>query len=195
MRKQHHIIYVPGILDDYRHQSWAVKAWRLHGVHGHTHVMPWAGHGAFEPKLQRLLQRIDELYESGHLVSLVGASAGASAVLHAYDRRKDKVHGVVCFVAKLHDPKAVSPKIYARNPAFKESLETLPTVLQKLTPADTAKMHSFYSPKDGSVTYEDTLIPDVEESRLPSLRHGQAIAYALTLGASRLLAPLKRLAE
>jgi hypothetical protein len=79
--KQHHIIYVPGILDDiYRVQSSLVATWRIYGVVGHCHAMPWLGDETFEPKLQRLLDAIDELSAQGHHISLVGASAGASAV-------------------------------------------------------------------------------------------------------------------
>lgn len=191
---KHHVIYVPGILDDIYHQSWAVKAWRLHGVHGHTHLMPWAGPGDYGPKMQRLLDEIDRYRAQGHKVSLVGASAGASAVINAYVERKSDITGVVYFVAKIQAPETVSDRVYAENPAFRTSMDQLQTNLKKLTASDKAKMHSFYSPGDNYVPYEATVIEGVEEDRLPPLHHGRAITYALTLGAPKLLAPLKKLA-
>lgn len=192
MRRQHHIIYVPGILDDIYHgQSTLVKLWEVHGVHGHCHEMPWEGPEPFEPKLQRLLDQIDGYRAEGHTVSLVGASAGASGILNAYAKRKDDLHSLVYICAKINTPETVSKKIYGRNPAFKTSMEVLQKNLPKLTPADKAKMHSFYSPSDGTVPYEATVIPGVAESRLPALRHGKAILYSLSFGAPKLLSALR----
>ncbi len=196
MRKQHHVIYVPGIGDDsYHFQGTIVKLWRFHGVRGHCHSMPWAGSEDYQPKLQRLLDQIDGYIAKGHQVSLVGASAGASAVLNAYVERKDKITGVNYICAKINGPETVSDKLYAKNPAFRASIYNLQDNLKKLTPADKVKMHSFYSPGDGYVPYEATTVPGVEESKLRSLRHGRAIVYSLTFGARQLLAPLKELAK
>jgi hypothetical protein len=195
MRKQHHVIYVPGILDDVYHQRLAVKTWRLYGVRGHLHVMPWLGDEAYKPKLQRLLDEIDSYRAKGHRVSLFGVSAAASAVINAYMERKDDITGVVYAVAKIQAPETVSNKIYAKNPAFKTSIYELQDNLKKLTQADKAKMHSFYSPADGYVPHAATVIPGVRETRLPALRHGWAITYCLTLGARKILAPMKEQAK
>jgi hypothetical protein len=192
MSQQHHVIYVPGILDDSYHvQSLAVRSWRLHGVRGHCHEIPWAGAESFQSKLQRLLDRIDRYTAQGHQVSLIGASAGASGVLNAYTERKSSITGLIYICAKINAPETVSHKIYAKNPAFKTSLELLQDNLKKLTPADKTKLRSFYSPGDGYVPYEATVIPGVREVRLPSLRHGVAILYSLTCGARTLLASLQ----
>lgn len=192
MPKQHHVIYVPGILDDIYHgQSTLIESWRLHGVHGHCHEMPWAGAEAYEPKLQRLLDEIDKHRQKGHLVSLIGASAGASAVLNAYVERRDSITGLVYICAKINAPETVEEKTYRENPAFRTSLQALQSNLKKLRAADKAKMHSFYSPGDGRVPYAATVIPGVEETILPKLRHGRAILYSLSFGAHSLLAPLK----
>lgn len=193
MKKQHHVIYIPGIGDDSFGQGLYVKLWRPYGVRGHLHEMPWAGDEAYEPKFQRLLAEIDKYKAQGHQVSLIGPSAGAGAVLNAYVERKNSITGLIYICAKINGPETVSDKLYAKNPAFKTSLYALQGNLKKLTPADKAKMHSFYSPGDGYVPYEATTIPGVEESRLPSLRHGRAIIYSITLGAHTLLRPLKDL--
>jgi acetyl esterase/lipase len=193
MKQQHHVIYVPGILDDiYRIQSSCVRLWRLHGVHGHCHEIPWAGAEDFQPKLQRLLDRIDYYKAQGHQVSLIGASAGASGVLNAYVERKDSITGLVYICAKINAPETVSDKTYAENPAFKTSLKALQNSLRQLTAADKTKIHSFYSPGDGYVPHAATVIAGVRESRLPSLKHVRAILYSITFGAHKLLAPLKQ---
>lgn len=193
MKKQHHVIYVPGILDGIYYQNEAVKLWRLYGVRGHCHVMPWLGDEAYEPKMERLLAEIDAYRAKGHLVSLVGASAGASAVLNAYIQRRDDITGVVYIVGKILAPETVPRKIYRTNPAFKTSMAILQKTLRQLTPEDKAKIHSFYSPGDTFMPHAGTVIKGVRESRLPSLQHGWAITYSLTLGARKILRPLKDL--
>ena len=196
MKQQHHVIYVPGILDDiYKIQSTLVRFWRFRGVRGHTHEMPWAGAEDYQPKLERLLAKIDYYKAQGHLVSLIGASAGASGVLNAFVERKDSITGLVYVCAKINQPETVSDKLYAKNPAFKTSITILQSNLKKLTAADKAKMHSFYSLGDHYVPHKFTIIPGVSESVLPSLRHGQAILYSLGFGAPRVLSQLKRLSQ
>lgn len=168
-----------------------VRFWWLYGVRGHCHEMPWAGEESWGPKFQRLLDEIDRYKAQGHKVSLIGASAGASAVLNAYIERRDSITGLIYICAKINAPETVSDKTYAENPAFKTSMEVLQTNLAKLTTVDKAKIHSFYSPKDGTVPYQATVIPGVAETRLPSLRHGRAILYSLSFGASGLMRFLK----
>ncbi len=163
-------------------------------MRGHIHEMPWKGNGAWEPKLQRLLHEIDMLAEQGHQVSLVGASAGASAVLHAYAERKDKITGVAYLCAKINAPETVSEKTYAINPAFKTALYSLQDVLNTLTPEDKAKLHSFYSPGDHYVPYEATTVQGVAESKIAPLMHGPAIIFSLIFP-GKILAPLKKLAK
>lgn len=192
MKQRHYAIYIPGILDDvYRIQSALVATWRLRGVRSHCHVIPWAGSEAWKPKFKRLLSEIDKYSAQGHRVSLVGASAGASAVLNAYLARRDKVSGVVYICAKINDPETVGAKTYAENPAFKTSLYRLQDNLPKLRAADKAKMLSLYSPADKTLSHAATVIPGVREKQLPRLKHGKAILYSLGPGAGTILEFLK----
>ena len=195
MKKPLHLIYVPGILDDIYHiQSLAVKTWWLHGARGHCHVMPWLGEEGYDAKFQRLLDEINEYAAQGHSVSLVGASAGASAVLNAFVAQPDKISGVVLICPKINGPETVSLKTYRRNPAFKDSLEQLQTNLTKLTPRQKAEqVLLYYSPADGTIPYEGSAIPDVPEKRLPAIRHGYAIIYGLIFAAAGFIRFLKRL--
>ncbi|HSX15887.1 MAG TPA: hypothetical protein VLF40_03800 [Candidatus Saccharimonadales bacterium] len=182
MPKAHHVIYVPGITDDVRHvQGIAVRLWGLHGLHGHMHVMPWAGPGVYDAKHQALLAHIDMLAEKGYIVSLVGASAGASAVINAYVERLGTVAKVAYVTGKINHPETVRPQIYQENPAFKASLLRLQTNLAKLTADDKARMRSFYARDDRTVPYEDTRIPGVAEERLTVLGHAWGIFSAVTI--------------
>jgi hypothetical protein len=53
-------------------------------------------------------------------------------------------------------------------------------------------MLSLYSHVDKSVNHQATIIPGVAERALPSLRHGRAIIYGITLGAPGLIRFLKQ---
>lgn len=183
---------MPGILDDIYHaQSLLVSTWRLRGIHGHCHEIPWAGSEAWEPKFKRLLSEIDKYHADGHSVSLVGASAGASAILNAYVERRDKISKVVYICAKINGPETVGTPTYAKNPAFKTSMYQLQDNLPKLSGADKAKMLSLYSPADKTLPHAATFIPGVREKRLPKLSHGKAILYSLGPGAGSVLDFLK----
>lgn len=192
--QKHYVIYVPGIRDDMFHvQSLLIQIWRLQGVRPVMFAMPWSGRGAFEPKLARLVSKIDRYKQAGHTVSLVGASAGASAVLNAYVQRKDAVSAVVYICGKINRPDTVSRQTYDKNPAFRTSLRELQHTLSRLTAADKNKCASFYSAIDTTVPYSDTTIGGVRETKLPAFRHSWAILYALSFGSHELLRAVKGL--
>jgi pimeloyl-ACP methyl ester carboxylesterase len=192
---QHHVIYVPGIGDDiFLVQSTIIKFWRLFGVYGHCHPMPWAGSGEYAAKAEALAAYIDKYKAAGHRVSLVGASAGASAVLNAYANRRNEVSKVIYVCAKINRPDTVSAVTIGNNPAFKEALAVLQTNVSGFTDADKSHFHSFYSEKDGLAPYEATHIRGVKETKLPPLRHGLAIIYSLSIGFPKLLRVLKQVA-
>lgn len=192
----HYILYVPGILDDVAHvQSTLVKLWRVHGVRGGTHVMPWRGQQDYEKSLKSLLSRIDRIRARGHQVSLVGASAGATAVLNAYFERLGKIETVILICPKIHNRDNISTKLVKRNPSFMDSLRLLEKQLPNLSMTDKSAIFSFVSPSDGLVPYADSAIEGVEESTLPPLRHNAAILYALSFGFVEILPKLKRNAE
>lgn len=188
-----HVIYIPGIGDNLWHvQGAAVSLWRFHGVKAEFHEFPWLGEEPFGPKFERLLNLIDRLEAEGHNVSLVGASAGASAVLNAYAARRNKIKSVALVCPKIKHPETVARKTYTKNPAFEESMERLQDNLPGLNAVDKAKMRIYYSPVDRTVPFADSSLEGVEEQRLPRLKHSYAIVYAITLGAPGLLRHLKQ---
>jgi pimeloyl-ACP methyl ester carboxylesterase len=192
MKQQRHVIYIPGIGDNIYHvQSAAIRFWRLYGVHGHCYEMPWAGSEEYDPKMGRLLDKIDSLKSQGHTVSLIGASAGASAVLNAFVERKDKISGLIYICAKINGPDSVSRQTYDRNPAFKTSMDKLQVNLSKINTTDKKYMLSVYSSSDKVVPYRATVISGVKEKRLSFLSHAATIIYSITFLAPTLLHFLK----
>ena len=194
MSMTHHLIYVPGLGDHRsRGQQLVVRLWELFGIKSHCYVMRWSDKEPFAPKLERLLSLIDELFEDGDKVSLVGTSAGASAVLVAFAARMDKITGVVCICGKVNHPETISPSRFLVNPAFKESLAALQQALPKLGPQVRSRIMSIHPLMDGSVPPADTIIPGAREKLMPTIGHSFSIFIALTFGAYGIMNFLRRL--
>jgi hypothetical protein len=194
--KQHHIIYVPGLGDPrYRLQGWSIKLWRLYGVRAHYFPLIWGDGQAFELKFHRLLDKIDELSEQGHAISLAGISAGASAALNAYAERKGKISGVVCICGKINNPQTMYPSVFRKNPAFKDSLMRLPRSLQLLNSRNRARIMSIHPLSDHIVPPPDTIIPGAKEKTVFSAGHIFTIATQITFGAPSFIHFLKALAK
>lgn len=192
---KHDVIYVPGILDDIANiQSSLVRHWRIYGVHPHTHVMPWLGEPDYIASKLRLYRKIESLHQPGNIVTLVGASAGASAVLNAYIELPDQVSGVVLLCPKINNADNIGTKLLSKNPSFFDSMIDLNHNLDKLTAEQKTKIVSFLSPRDRMIPYEDSTIPGVRERTLPAFRHNAAIVYAISLGSRQLVRELKRFA-
>ena len=188
---KHHVIYVPGLGDDYwKVQGALIRFWLLYGVVPRLFEVKWADGEPFEPKLQKLLALIDGFAKEGR-VSLVGASAGASAILTAFAARKDIVSGVVCICGKVNRPESVSPATYARNRSFKDSMDGLPAALAGLSRTDRQKILSIHPKADNSVPPADTIIPGAVEVSIPTSGHSLSIIAAISIFAGRILGFIK----
>jgi pimeloyl-ACP methyl ester carboxylesterase len=196
MTAKHHIIYITG-LGDHRPlgQDKAIHAWKVYGFVGHYHPMFWKDKEAFGPKLSRLLAQIDGLVSDGNTVSLVAASAGASAALNAYAARKDKINGVALLCGKVNNPENMAKSVFRENPAFHGAMDMLPDILQSFTDSDRAKILSLHPLADESVPPNDTYIKGAKSGTMPVAGHMFGIGYGLTFGSRRISRFLKTLAS
>ena len=179
----HEVIIVPGI-GDHRPfaQDIAAKAWRGLGLRAHYLPLGWGTEEGYEAKHTRLLNMIDRLHEKGGSVSLVGISAGASAVINAR-AATDKVHKVVCISGKINHPERIGQHYFDKNPDFEESMARVAGSLVSLNESERTKIMSIHPWHDNVVPIEDTVIPGAKELTLPGWGHVSGIFFALTLGA------------
>lgn len=183
----HHVIYIPGLGDDRSYgQDIILRLWRIRGLTLHYFPLGWADKENFAPKLTRLIKKVDELSSAGHKVSLIGVSAGASAVLAAFSERKD-INKVVCIVGKINNPQNIGEVIYKKNPAFKQSMASVSASLASLSEADRKKIMSIHPLHDKTVPKADTIISGAIEKTIPVRGHIFSIFYMLIFG-SRLVA-------
>jgi hypothetical protein len=178
----HHVIYVPGLGDHHAHgQNIIINLWRLFGLKPHYFPLGWNNPTGFSTKLNLLNDYITELHGSGNVVSLVGVSAGASAVINAYSVNRH-VSGVVYICGKINHPENVGLSTFAVNPDFKESLMLLQYNLEHLSVAGKQRLLNIYPYKDQTVPYKDTRIQGVKEIKLPGWSHAQGILSGVILG-------------
>lgn len=126
MPKKHHVFYVPGLDDSRKGYELLINWWSIYGVIPHVFRMGWKdGDNFFEPKMKKLLNEINKLLKEGHVVSLVGGSAGGSAVLNAF-MEQPKINAVVNVCGRLKAGVNVFPsleKASSKSPAFRESVK------------------------------------------------------------------------
>jgi dienelactone hydrolase len=183
----HHVIYVPGLGDHRSYgQPLVIQLWRIFGLRPHYFPLLWRSDEAFDLKLQRLIDKIDALSKNGSSVSLVGASAGASAVINAYAARPD-VSGVVCICGKIQNPDKVDESYFIANPPFKKSIYNVKASLESLGPKGIARIMSIHPLYDTVVPVSETIIPGAVEKEFKTRGHAFTIFYSLIFG-SRVIA-------
>lgn len=175
-----HVIYVPGLGDQHPQiQLKLLKIWRWLGLNVHFQNIGWADGEAFEPKLERILESIDEINDKDTKISLVGVSAGASAALNAYSLRKDKITRVVFICGKLLHPETVNPRYFIENPAFRDSLYLAQENIKKLNQKDKSKMLTAHPLYDNLVPVGHTKIPGIRKKLILAVGHILSIFVAL----------------
>jgi hypothetical protein len=136
----HHIIYIHGLNDHLppnRHLTRLLPLfWRRHGFIGHIMAPAWSK-GEFKPKMQTILDKIDELKSDAQTVSLVGQSAGSSLALNAFAARREFVAGLVILTGRLRVAGEPSLEHTARHsPAFAESVKRAEAALEHIPAVD-----------------------------------------------------------
>lgn len=196
MAKTLHVIYVPGLGDtNVNMQRRASNWWRFWGVTPELVQMKWADDEKWEQKLGRLLARIDELVADGHQVALVGASAGAAAVVCAFVLRKDAIVGCVLVSGKVNRPQTIGDPFRRRSPRLVEAVEQSVAMLESLDISYKQKILSLYALADETVYKPDSHIEGARNKIVLSIGHLTTIAIQMTLGAPSFLGFLKRLAK
>src|SRR3989344_2322048 len=110
--KLHKVIIIPGLGDDLTKLKWVTKHWPKYGLEPVLHNIQWrSGDKHFRPKLEKLLNTIDDLAIDGNKISLLGTSAGGSAVVNAFCLRKNKIHKVVNVCGRLRKGSGVYPTL------------------------------------------------------------------------------------
>ena len=124
MPAKHHVVYVPGLNDQRKNYELIVNRWRSYGVIPHVHRVGWHDEKPFKSKLKRLVEEVRVYLDKGDSVSLVGGSAGGSAVLNAL-AEEPRINAVVNLCGRLQAGVGVFPSLdqsAKTSNSFKESV-------------------------------------------------------------------------
>jgi hypothetical protein len=177
------VIYLPGLGDNHPNgQDLVLKFWKYLGLNTHYHYIYWSDKGPFEDKLLKILNKIDELSKNRGKIALVSTSAGASAAINAYAKRKENIFCVVCICGKLKNTANIPEMVFKYTPSFKESLKLMNSNLDKLDYGERQKIMAIRPIRDEIVPVEDAYIDGARDYKIPTIGHFISIIYALTLG-------------
>ncbi len=147
--------------------------------------MPWQGEEQeLEPKLERLIALIDESFEDGYRVSLLGTSAGGSAVVNAFTMRKDKIHKVINICGRLRKGENVFPtleKASLTSKSFYDSVISCEENLKNLTKDNRMKILTFRPIFDELVPRDTVTVSGATNILLPTFEHMLSISLAMTV--------------
>lgn len=177
------IIYVPGLFD---HVKWvdalqrrALKGWEKHGATTEVFLAGWKDDSDFDPRLDALCERIEQLAEQGLEVSLVGASAGATAVVGALHRLPQHVKAAVIICGKVHRPHIIPEFVLDELEVFDDALDDTQVALAELTEDERSKLVSMRSMFDAIVPPKDSIVRGAQNIRMPIIGHLAGIGFGL----------------
>ncbi len=197
-KKEHSVIIVPGLGDETKKLEWATNYWQRYSLEPIVHSVGWRdGETEFQPKLQGLVDLIDELADKGDKVSLVGTSAGGSAVCNAFIERRNTVHRVINVCGRLRAGTQKGFRSFevrsATSPAFAQSIKLFESRETTLTDDDRRKIMTVRAMfGDELVPGDTTILRGAYNTRIPTPEHVFSIGMALTLFSKPLIVFLKK---
>ncbi|OIN87952.1 MAG: hypothetical protein COW21_02540 [Candidatus Aenigmarchaeota archaeon CG15_BIG_FIL_POST_REV_8_21_14_020_37_27] len=185
------VIIIPGLGDDTNKLRIITNWWNKHGITPHIVSIGWHDQENFQQKLAKLVKTIDIL-SSQETVSLIGTSAGASAALNAFVKRRKKVYHVVNVCGRLRLGKYTGFRSFenrtSSSPAFKESVLLFESMESKLSKADRSRIMTVTPRFGDELVPRDTAILEYAHNiTIPTIEHGFSIAMALTIFAKPII--------
>lgn len=185
LQKKHFVILVPGLGDEVRATGFLTRHFAKHGFIIVVHSVGWRdSEKEFKPKLDRLLKLIDELARKG-MVSLIGMSAGGSAVLNAFVLRKKKIFRAVSICARLRVGETTGYRSFASKthlrPAFAQSIQLFERSEPSLSKMDRKRLMTVRALYDELVPPDTATIDGANNTVISSVEHMLSIALTLSL--------------
>ncbi len=196
-KKLHKVILIPGLGDEGGKFEWAVRNWKTkYDIDPHVFVFGWKDkETGFEGRLDNLTGLIDELSSENTNLTLIGASAGASACFNAYYKRREEVGMLMNVCGRLRKCVNVTPSLdwAARNSkAFYQSVIKCEEDLSSLTSDDLKKVYTFRGLYDEIVPSSTSIVSGATNETIFSFEHMLSGILMMTLYSNKLIRIIKR---
>lgn len=190
--QQHTVIIVPGIPAFSIFLKILTSWFRLIGLIPVVLDIHWTDTSSnFKQKIQPLFNLIDTSSQNGN-VSLIGISAGGSAVLNAFCQRKNSVQEVVTICSRLGKEKGTLSTNMKKYPSFRESIELLEQSKLLLSPADKRKILTIRSIFDEKMSSSLMILEGAQQSTIFMVFHVLIIFFALSFFSNSVITFLKK---
>lgn len=193
--QQHHVIYVPGLDDQRKGYEFLINRWSIYGITPHVHRVGWKdGEKFFTPKLKILVSEIKKYHKKGDIVSLVGGSAGGSAVLNAF-LEVPEINAVVNICGRLRAGENVFPTLEQaarKSPAFKDSVEMFEKRELKMKTEQRKRVMILTPFWDEIVPKETVRLAGAVNKTIPSVEHMFSGLIGMTLFAPMIIRFIKQ---
>jgi hypothetical protein len=149
VENDHAVLIIQGLGDNHKWVCQAIKTltggWTGFGLSPIVYMVGWQdGEINFQPKLDRLVRRIDGLKTHYKKVSLVGLSAGGSAAFNAFLERNGVVYKAVNVCGRLFPGDGYNMRslnhVAQKSPLFKESVLLFSQRVHELTNDDRIRL-------------------------------------------------------
>lgn len=197
--KKHKVIIVPGLGDNkVFHIKFATNHWTKKGLDVLIHRFDWMNnYESFETKFNRLLKLVDSLVLEDNTISLVGLSAGGSAVLNVLVERKKMIHKVVNICGRLRtgsDKGFRTLRDKSKNsPSFYKSVKYFEKKEKSLNSDELQRIMTVRA------KFGDELVPSntvsIEEAyniTIPTIEHVLSIGLALSVFSKEIISFLQK---
>ncbi len=182
MATKHTVIYVPGLGDtNISGRQKLLSIWHYKNIAIEACSMNWQVNEPLADKLERLVSRIDTLQSSGQKVSLIGESAGASAVINALKLRPKALNAVILLCGKSQYPDRIGTHLRHKNPRLYESVALSHEYIQAMPTEHKAKVLNLHPVADPVVPVRETKINGVRNAKMPSFGHATSIIFGMTI--------------
>ena len=180
------VILIPGLGDEIRALDYLTEHFHNSNIDVVVHSIGWRdGTTNFQKKLNALLLRIDKLSKTNR-VSLIGTSAGGSAALNAFARRKNVVYKAINLSGILRPSAETGWRSFeARAKSsvqFAQSIQLFVSLEKSLTAADRKRVMTVYPRFGDELVAPDTVtLAGATNIQIPSIEHILSIVLALTV--------------
>jgi hypothetical protein len=194
---KHVAIIIPGLGDKIALFSILKRHWQNNGVELVVYSLGWRDKENFDSKLKKLTQLIDEQHaKKGIQVSLIGCSAGGSAILNAFIERKNSLHKVINICGRLRTGKQKgfrSLKTRSKSSiSFNQAVKLFEQQENLLSSEDRKRIMTIRALLgDELVPSDTTTINGAYNLAIPTVEYSISIILALTILSKSLISFLK----
>lgn len=177
---KHYIVYIPGLGDSYDGlRRFLLFFWRIYGVKVEHVPVKWYDGKSYQEKYKRVAAAVQNAQALGYTVSVMGESAGGSMAMNIF-ARNELIHRLIslCGVNSYKTP--ISPRIFERGPAFKESVSIL-NASQAGAIKREQQITSITALYDETVPIKSNIIPGARRVTIWSIGHLITIVLSLSI--------------